>query len=164
MFCSFGAWQYARLRQADIRGPGCLTPCPAAPAACRCSVNDAVLNSPTNPLLVVNSLLQHTLAQQRKARTNTQAPASPKLMLSGVAVAGTGTAGQGSRLGSPKGGSASTRTVGPLTGRSALSASAAAGGAAAMTGISPAAAAAVAGGLLMSPRSSTAPAAATRAG
>jgi hypothetical protein len=113
-----------------------------------CSVNDTVINSPTNPLLVVNQRLQHTIAAQRKQRT-AQAQ-SPKLMLSGVA-AGTGAAG----LGSPKGGSGSARaTIGPLSGRSADVHSAAV-----VTGMRATAASPVVGGLLMSPRSVSAPSA-----
>lgn len=120
-----------------------------------CSVNEAVLNSPTNPLLVVNQRLQQTMAQQRKQRTAGQQSAVPGgLMLSGVA-AGTGQAG----LGSPKGGSgaaaaAKAAVIGPLSGRSVLSASPA--------GVAGAGAGQVAGSLLMSPRSTTAPASAVR--
>lgn len=118
-----------------------------------CSVNEAVLTSPTNPLLVVNQHLQQTMTQQRKQRTAGQQSAAPNLMLSGVA-AGTGPAG----LGSPKGGSgaaaALAAAIGPLSGRSVLSAS--------PVGVAGAGAGQVAVSLLMSPRSTTAPASAAR--
>ena len=123
-------------------------------------MNDTVLNSPTNPLLVVNQRLQHTLAQQRKQRGGATQPlqaSGHKLALSvGVAAGGTTAA-----LGSPKGGGTSARAAaaGALTGRSALSASATAGAAGA-AGLQ--AASLVAGGLVMSPRSATAPAPAVR--
>jgi hypothetical protein len=119
-----------------------------------CSVNDSVLNSPANPLLVVNQRLQQTMAQQRKQRTG-QSP-SPKLMLSGIA---TGTVSAG--VASPKRGASARAGIGALSGRSALSASSAA---AVVTGTSagPAMATAVAGSLLMSPRSATAPSSAVR--
>jgi hypothetical protein len=133
---------------ANVAGASCRVLSPA------CSVNETVLNSPTNPLLVVNQRLQQTMAQQRKQRTAGQQPGSPKLMLSGVA-AGTGPG----VLGSPKGGSGGAAAagkgaafIGPLSGRSVLSASPAGA----------AGAGHVAGSLLMSPRSTTAPASAVR--
>jgi hypothetical protein len=90
---------------------------------CACSVNDAVLNSPANPLLVINQRLQAMMAQQRKQKK------------CGGAQRQAG------------GGGAS----GPATGRSTLSAAAAAALSGGITGraLTPAAAP---GGLIMSPR------------
>lgn len=111
-----------------------------------CSVNDTVMNSATNPLLVVNQRLQHTMAAQRKQHT-AQAQ-SPQLMLSGVA-AGSASAG----LGSPKSGSRSARAPGGASSGCSAELTAV------MVGTRASAASPVVGGLLMSPRSATAPAA-----
>jgi hypothetical protein len=97
-----------------------------------CSVNDDVLRSPANPLLVVNQWLQTSMAQQRKQRSG-------------------GAGAQQQRAG------ASAGQLG--TRRSTLSATAAgAGSLGCVVGqpLTPSAAAPP-GGLIMSPRSVTAP-------
>jgi hypothetical protein len=43
--------------------------CIVFPVPCVCSVNEAVLNTPANPLLVVNQRLQLVMAERRKQRS-----------------------------------------------------------------------------------------------